>query len=603
MPLDSAGNTTPDYAGQVSALQQGLANTQSQAPAAAPQYQAPADPVTQTFFGKLLTGALQGLAGGVRSGMINEAGRGTPGFKPDASGADYAGMLQKQQNDQDLQNQAQARQAAQQKFTNDSETYRNQQAAIAQKAQAYQAQINALHTAQAMQYATADQQRAYLKGQSDMDDHLSENGVPTLGSFTDSGGQSATDKLAAWMKQTGKEASDFTQVHLQGPKGEDIIKVYDNPDHQVDADTINKHLASVGSQRKVTGSMSYGDVHALYTSEGAKAADQIYAKQAETFKAGLQLRNEQALESQRAADAQKLEGMREKAKTAGLDPDTDFSKPQGNLVETKVNDLANGRVTVAQATKGMGISTRQANDVLEARYNTRFFSPTLSDGTKNPDYNPNAPKWPEIDGNYKAAYSNQNTQFVQGAAELLGTTNADGTTATPGALQAMKHRFEHLQQQHPLWFSTGPTADIAMRIGNWEHDPIVADIKQNAGDLALSYARMASRGAPSSDATFQSIKKSVEDAKTPLELKAVFDGMDNTAANALAAGNGNPALKARLERIKNPGTSSDQFAQPPASGGNQSGSKRPQGATHIVPGSDGKMHYTDGKKDLGIANE
>jgi hypothetical protein len=29
----------------------------------------------------------------------------------------------------------------------------------------------------------------------------------------------------------------------------------------------------------------------------------------------------------------------------------------------------------------------------------------------------------------------------------------------------------------------------------------------------------------------------------------------------------------------------------------------PQGATHIVPGSDGKMHYTDGKSDLGVVKQ
>jgi hypothetical protein len=32
----------------------------------------------------------------------------------------------------------------------------------------------------------------------------------------------------------------------------------------------------------------------------------------------------------------------------------------------------------------------------------------------------------------------------------------------------------------------------------------------------------------------------------------------------------------------------------------QGGGNAPQGATHTVPGSDGKMHYTDGKNDLGV---
>ena len=36
----------------------------------------------------------------------------------------------------------------------------------------------------------------------------------------------------------------------------------------------------------------------------------------------------------------------------------------------------------------------------------------------------------------------------------------------------------------------------------------------------------------------------------------------------------------------------------PAQGGGNPGV--PKGATYTVPGSDGKMHYTDGKNDLGV---
>jgi hypothetical protein len=571
MPLDSAGNTTPDYAGQVSQLQQGLAATQNAAPAAPPQYQAPADPVTQTFFGKLLTGALQGLAGGTRSAMINEAGRGTPGFKPDSSGADYAGMLQKQQNDQDLQNQEQAKQAAQQKFTNDSETYRNQQAAVAQKAQAYQAQINALHTAQAMQYATADQQRAYLKGESDKADHLGEQGVPVLGTFSDSSGGDATDKLAQWMQQNHKEISDFTQVHSKGPKGEDIITVYDNPNHQVDADQTNKELTAMGSARRVTGSMSYSDKHALVMGEGAKLADQVYAKQQEDHKAQLQLHNEQVLEGQRSADAQKLEAQKETAKGQLANGTMDFTQPltQPGL-ESKVDDLHDGSATVAQATKGMGKDATVNNTMMEARYRAKYLTPG------SPDYDANAPKWSEIDGQHKDAYSVQTSNLIHAIGELADGTDPKTGERQPGAITLAQNKLLNLADKHPAWFSTGPTARLAATIGDFAGDPDVQDIKKNAPDIALAYARVASGGGPSSEAIYNDTVASIREASTGAAMRQVFEGMDGTLSTRIngLAKRGNYFINQRMKNITNPGTASDPLSQragTAASGGNQSG--------------------------------
>jgi hypothetical protein len=562
-PIDSAGNTTPDYGAQASQLQSGLAATINQPSAPPPQYQAPADPVTQTFFGKLLTGALQGLAGGVRSGMINEAGRGTPGFKPDASGADYAHMLQEQQNNQDLANQKQAQEQAQQQFTNANETYRNQQAAIAQKAQAYQAQLNALHTAQAMQYATADQQRAYFKGEQDKEDHLNQNGVQSLGNFSDGNGQTATDKLAAWMKQNNKQISDFTQVHSQDAQGHDIIKVFDNPDHEVDADQINKELSAVGSPRRVSGSMNYVDKHALVTSEGAKAADQIYTQKAEQMRADLQLRNERLLESQRQAGAVNLERMKEAAAAlpnSGGDP----TQPLDPTLEKLIDAVHNGDSTPEQATKGMGTKAGQVNRAMQARYEAKYMDP------KSPSYDPNAQGWEQSAGNFKAAYNDKNTQNVQAAGELYGTRDGAGKVVTQGAVADMKAKMQHLQQEAPALFSSGPLARGAAHVMNIAGNDVAEDIMANAPEIALRAAKFASGGNPSSDATYKATVAALERAKTPQALKAVMDGIDDTAGHTIASMKTNPSLARRLERVNDPGTHNDQY-NAPANSENQSG--------------------------------
>ena len=525
-PIDSAGNTTPDYGAQASQLQSGLAATINQPSAPPPQYQAPADPVTQTFFGKLLTGALQGLAGGVRSGMINEAGRGTPGFKPDASGADYAHMLQQQQNNQDLANQKQAQEQAQQQFTNASETYRNQQAAIAQKAQAYQSQLNALHTAQAMQYATADQQRAYFKGEQDKEDHLNQNGVQSLGNFSDGNGQTATDKLAAWMKQNNKQISDFTQVHSQDAQGHDIIKVFDNPDHEVDADQVNKELAAVGSPRRVSGSMTYADKHALVTSEGAKAAEQIYTQRKEDYQAKLKMR-EQAQE-QSLIGAREMSLQKEKERATGTGDDITQPLPD-NALEGNVDSLHKGIITSSQLAPGMGKEAGAKRTAAIARYNYKYMNPA------SPDYDKNAVPIETLDKQDKYIKSDKYFQATNGMAELFGSTGTklpDGTEIPPnrGAMEDMHDALIRLNKKYPA--GTKIDADVARKAEQGLGDPDVVAATAAANELALRYQKFASGGGIGSQSEWEAVRDAIIDAQPMAAINAKFAHLNDLGAQA-----------------------------------------------------------------------
>ena len=93
-------------------------------------------------------------------------------------------------------------------------------------------------------------------------------------------------------------------------------------------------------------------------------------------------------------------------------------------------------------------------------------------------------------------------------------------------------------------------------------------------------------------------------------LAGTFGGRSEAALSALDSAIGhfkdNPkAVAAGLDQLQeanhlflNAGKVHTVGGNQPASGGGNPGV--PKGATHTVPGSDGKMHYTDGKNDLGV---
>ena len=79
----------------------------------------------------------------------------------------------------------------------------------------------------------------------------------------------------------------------------------------------------------------------------------------------------------------------------------------------------------------------------------------------------------------------------------------------------------------------------------------------------------------------EELKKQFGEAQSPEDLINRIDHAEGWIKGYAAAGGAKSA-------------GGNQSAQGGAQGG------IPNGATHTVPGSDGKMHYTDGKKDLGV---
>lgn len=70
--------------------------------------------------------------------------------------------------------------------------------------------------------------------------------------------------------------------------------------------------------------------------------------------------------------------------------------------------------------------------------------------------------------------------------------------------------------------------------------------------------------------------------------KLPFDPNQHFTPDTVKMMNAHGGTSARSMQNSNPSNSGAKASPPP-------------GATHIVPGSDGKMHYTDGKNDLGVA--
>lgn len=562
-----------------------------QAPApAAPVYQAPAAAAEPTFFGRILQGALNGLAGGLRSGQENLAGAGTPGFHPQGNGLGYAEQLQQQQDAQRQQQQAQKTQAAQQDFENQQKTFQANQQAQLQQVQATQAKLNGIHLEQQIQHADTDAQDQYYKGQQDQTQAILDGGGKEIAHLKVAAGQSMQDVGSAYLKDNPNLMHD-PNTHItysRDADGETEVHILSgDPNAQIDSGHVNSQLKSIGSERQIAPgtSMSRHDFNRVFSEESGKVADQHNAAKVATIK----FQREQQLKSQEEAAQVNLEKVKEAAKslTQGGE-DADPSKPLDKTLETLVDAVHAGHKTASDVTKGMGTKAVAGNRAMMARYETKYMDP------KSPDYDPHAQTWEASNGNFKAAYNDKSTQTVQTAGELYGTKDpVSGKTISEGAVGAMKNKMAHLQAEHPTLFSTGPTARALMSGLHIVGNDIAEDIMANAPEVALAAAKFASSGNPSSDATYKATVAAIERARTPSALKAVFDGIDDTAGNRIAGlRQGNPALSNRLAGVKDPGTKNDANDQAVdtqnLSGGTiPKGMKlqrnRKTGATRLVP--------------------
>jgi hypothetical protein len=537
-----------------------------QSPAQAPVYQAPPAPLPPTFFGRLLQGALNGLAGGVKQGQENIAGAGTPGFKPGGNGMAYAQEAQQQQDQAVAQKQQAAQQQAQQQFQNQNETFKNNQQAQLQSAQSAEIKLRNIQAVQNIQHADeATQDAHFTDSMKQMNDAIEENGGKELDHIKMGAGTSIHDASAAYLDQHPGFMADGTK-HLafsRDADGEVEVHVYQaDPNARVSAARINASMKAVGSPYRVPDDtdMSNHEYKQTLAIEQGKQADfnhQVALKKIEA-------QQQSALESQRQGGEMQLEKQKEAAAnlTQG-GADSDPTKPLDPTLETLVDSVHNGHATPAQVTKGMGTKAVAGNRAMQARYESKYMNPS------SPDYDPHAQTWQAAEGNYKAAYNDKNTQNVQSAGDLLGTKDpVSGKQLTQGQIPAMRNKMANLQAAHPALFSTGPTARAATSALEFAGNAQVEDLMNTAPDIAMAYAKFASGGNPSSDATYKATVAAIQRARTPAALKAVFDGLDDVAGARLGGmRQNNPALAARLNGVVDPGTHNDKNnEQTPAAG-------------------------------------
>lgn len=240
-------------------------NAPQQAP---PQYVPPVVANTNKW-AKVVQGALAGLGGGLSAGMQNVQDAGTskgPHANGYQEGANAAQGLQQAQ----AQQQAQSQQQAQQNFENQNKTYQMTQEAQLNKARMAESHLNQLKLAQELDNAPKEAQDSYYKDQDSHAADLRKNGMSELAEVPD------LNSLTQWMQQNKKNSTDVTFTHHRDESGKDKIMVWENPDHQVDAPTINKAMLAYNHPAVPSGTtMNYGDFRALQGKAMGAQADEL----------------------------------------------------------------------------------------------------------------------------------------------------------------------------------------------------------------------------------------------------------------------------------------------------------------------------------------
>lgn len=550
---------------------------------AAPTYQAPAPASEPTFFGRILQGALNGLAGGLRSGQENLAGAGTTGFHPNGNGLGYAEQLQQQQDAQRQQQQAQKVQAAQQDFENQQKTFQANQQAQMQQVQATQAKLNGIHLEQQIQNADETAQNDYYKGQQNQLQSILDGGGKEVAHLKVAAGQSMQDIGASYLKDNPNLMHD-PNTHItysRDADGETEVHVLSgDANAQVDAGHANSMLQSIGSDRKVAPgtSMARHDLNRILSEESGKVADQHNAAKV----ADIKFQREQALESQRLAGQEHLEKLKEAAAGGS---DYDPATPLPKVHEANVDAIASGDLTPAQATKGMGAKASEINKNMAARYEKKYLDPS------SPSYNPHAAPWSTLEQQNKYATSDKFSQAMTSAGDLFGTQDATtGKQQTPGSIPQMQATMTRIANKYPAIMKLDATAAQAAlkALG----DPDAEEAISKAPDIALRYARFASAGGPSSDAQFKSLEGALIKPRTLGALKQAYDGLADVGGNTIAGMRvaGGQYAARRMRDVVDPGTKNVPADSQNPSGVPDSPPKgmklqrnRKTGATRLVP--------------------
>jgi hypothetical protein len=187
-------------------------------------------------------------------------------------------------------------------------------------------------------------------------------------------------------------------------------------------------------------------------------------------------------------------------------------------------------------------------------------------------------------GQYNAQQADAQFQVAKSPANVAFFGSAKSLTDKGGTLDQLAQTAKSIPANQLPVFNT---------VADWEKaatgsGPIAKYASQALG-VADDYSKVMGGGQGSDTSRAQALKL-IAAAQSPEQRAASIEGIRGAVGSQIAGRIGqNPVLKRMY---------GDNLAQPGAQPGQQAAP--PQGATHIAPGSDGKMHYTDGKRDLGV---
>lgn len=198
-------------------------------------------------------------------------------------------------------------------------------------------------------------------------------------------------------------------------------------------------------------------------------------------------------------------------------------------------------------------------------------------------------KYPDFDSSKAGAYVSAYKDFTSSKSNSAGgALNAGGTAL--GHLQELSNMntvASHIPGTPSYNAYMNKVDTVSTELAKFYGDSTVSGIGAIRNTLAstLPGTRQAAiqTQAQSMGDKFDAYQQTWDNAAPSKAYEAPMPGISQSAMNARAALDPNYRAKA---------VNAAQKSVSPAS--------PPPGATHIVPGSDGKMHYTDGKSDLGV---
>ena len=298
------------------AQQQAAANDMNAAQAQlaaqqAPTYTPPTLSGQPSFFGRLLQGALNGLAGGLAQGQTNVAGAGTPGFTPVGGGLSYAEKLQQQQDQKRAEEDKSKQDTAQQQFENDRATYQTKQLQLLQQVQSAKNKMAVLDHLQSLDHADQDARDAQQKS---MDAQLKEaqDAGAKVTDIKVQPGQNPKDVFASFLQSNPGWMADPNHnatVTYDGDGNITAIHAFvDDSKRRVPVSEVNKRLAAIpgstlqydeGDNPDQPHTMTVHDMNSVMAQEHTTSAQRLYDAKKEKDKADAA----SALEAQKEAAA------------------------------------------------------------------------------------------------------------------------------------------------------------------------------------------------------------------------------------------------------------------------------------------------------------